>query len=333
MSLRNASILLGSVLLALLLSASALADSRYETADYSAEMSLTGHGLTSTVTISLENRTAAPVTLLLRDIAFNGECTGYSARFEVPAGQTSRSVSFRRADLSPITVCDAGIAILGADGNVLSEETLTVLPYGERGVKRPALTDFAGAVAAYDDEAASLLVLAPETKDARQRTLWFYNKSDRLMRLRIDGVLADGQLTDIGLTMQALPATGQFASLTLPESLPDVLLLTLTGYSSAQGDRPAFRTTYEYRLSAPVPVTTLAPVNTPPVQIGTVTIRRSGAVNVREKDTTDSKKIGSAKAGKTYPCYGISPAGWYLIRLEDGTEGYVTNTLTTLQRN
>ena len=133
--------------------------------------------------------------------------------------------------------------------------------------------------------------------------------------------------------MQALPATGQFASLTLPEPLPDVLLLTLTGYSSAQRDRPAFRTTYEYRLSAPVPVTTLAPVNTPPAQIGTVTIRRSGAVNVREKDTTDSKKIGSAKAGKTYPCYGISLAGWYLIRLEDGTEGYVTNTLTTLQRN
>ena len=41
----------------------------------------------------------------------------------------------------------------------------------------------------------------------------------------------------------------------------------------------------------------------------------------------------AAKAGKTYPCYGISLAGWYLIRLEDGTEGYVTNTLTTLQRN
>ena len=152
----------------------------------------------------------------------------------------------------------------------------------------------------------------------------------------MDAYVENGQfyeLTDIGLTMQALPATGQFASLTLPEPLPDVLLLTLTGYSSAQRDRPAFRTTYEYRLSAPVPVTTLAPVNTPPAQIGTVTIRRSGAVNVREKDTTDSKKIGSAKAGKTYPCYGISPAGWYLIRLEDGTEGYVTNTLTTLQRN
>ena len=330
--LRSGRILLCGILLAVLLNSCAVASERWDGKDFSAALTLTGRGMTSTASVSFENRSADTVTFVLRDIALNGECTGYSAEYKAPPGQQTRSVSFRRSELAPVTVCDVGVAALGKDGSVLFEETLTALPYGESAAKRPSPADFTGAAAAFDSEEACLLILPPSESAPGSRTLWFFNKSERLMRLRLDRILADGRLTDISLTMQALPLTGQFADLALPEKAPETLLLTLTGYTAGKGDEPVFRTTYEYRLSNPVSVPTLAPANTPARQIGIVTIRRSGAVNVRESDTTDSKKVGSAKAGKTYPCYGISSAGWYLIRLEDGTEGYVTNTLTTLKR-
>lgn len=330
--LRKTGSLLGSILLALLICACAGAEERFESNDFAASLTLSGRGLTSTVNLSFENRGSKSVTVLIRDIALNSECTGYSAKCTVSPGQSGHTASFRRDRISPVTVCDAGIAVLDGAGNVLHELTLTVFPYGESAARRPALADFPNAVVALDSEDASLLIMSSSDGSDGRRILWLYNKSGSLMRLQADRILADGKLTDLSLTMQALPRTGQYAELDLPVPLPQTLSFSLSGYTTDHGDQAVFRQTYDYRPAAPVSVPTMVPVNTPTPQIGTVTIRKSGPVNVRDGDHTGAKKIGSAKAGKTYPCFGVSPAGWYLIRLEDGTEGYVTNTLTTFQR-
>ena len=330
--MRRTVLLIICVSMILLFCTGACASERFETAEYAVELSLSGSGLTSTVTLSLDNRSSGHLTLLVRDIALNGECTGFTAEYDAGPGRLERSVSFRRVAMMPVTVCDAGIALFGPDGSLLKEETLTVLPYGVSSVTRPSLTDFPDAAVALDNEAASLLILPPSTAQPARRVLWLCNKSDALLRLRLSPILSDGKQTGLDLTLQALPQTGQYAELLLPDPLPDRLTFSVSGYLAGQGEQPAFQETYDYRLSSPVSVPTMVPVNTPPPQIGTVTIRKSGAVNVRESDKTSAKKIGSAKAGMTYPCFGVSPAGWYLIRLEDGTEGYVTNTLTTFQR-
>ena len=61
-----------------------------------------------------------------------------------------------------------------------------------------------------------------------------------------------------------------------------------------------------------------------------VRIRESGAVNVRSAPSADSKRIGIAKAGGTYSYISTAQNGWYRIRLEDGTEGYVSNKVSAL---
>ena len=331
--MRRAGRILGGLLLAALLCLlTACAEESFESADCAISVSLSGRGLTSTVTLRFENRTAAPLTLLVRDIALNGECTGYTARYEAAPGATERAVSFRRSALAPVTACDVGVAVLNADNGALCETTLRVCPYGESAARLPGLADFPDATAAMDNELASLAILPGPDGLPNQRVLWLFNKSDQLLRLHIDRILADGQLTETALVVQALPHTGQYAELTLPAPIPATLTLSLNVYLAADGDTPALRETYAYRPLNPVSVSTMVPVNTPRPQIGTVTIRKSGPINVREGDSTDTKKVGSAKAGKTYPCFGVSPNGWYLIRLEDGTEGYVTGTLSTLQR-
>ena len=333
--MRNAALIL-CFLLTAVLCAPACADgapaSRLEAADYTVEAVLSGRGLTTTVTLRVENRAAAPLHLLVRDIALNGECTGYSVEFDARTGTTEKSVSFGRETLTPVGSCDIGIAELDADGTVLREETLTILPFGAGAVRRPRAADYPAATVALDNETATLLILPENDAPPGRRVLWLYNKSDRLLRLYVDRILADSQLTETTLMIQALPLTAQWAEWPLPQPLPDTLTLSLAGYLSGEGPEPVFRARYDYRLLAPVSVPTMVPAVTPTPQIGTVTVRRSGPVNVRESDNTESRKVGSAKAGATYPCFGVSPAGWYLIRLEDGTEGYITNTLTTLQR-
>ena len=106
----------------------------------------------------------------------------------------------------------------------------------------------------------------------------------------------------------------------------------IAGYQPGS-DLPLFQTEYVLDALTPRSVPTMRPTAAPgPVQIGTVTIRKSGDVNVREEGNTKAKKLGSAKAGASYPCYGVSGTGWYLIELEDGTRGYVTNSYSTLKR-
>ena len=330
--MRKARVLLCGFLMLLLLCSCAGASEQFSNADCTAELLLSGRGLTSTVTLSFENRTVRPLKLMIRDVAFNGECTGYTDAFTADPGRMVKSFSFTRSSLVSVTVCSLGFAVFDTDEKLLAEETLSTFPYGESGVRRPVLTDFPNAAVALDGEPASLLILAPAQAQDGKRILWLYNKTDCLLRLRIDRILSDGSLTDLSLTVQALPRTGQYAELVLPNPLPAVVSMELTGYTSDKHDQPAFRENYEYRLISPVSVPTVVPERTPAPQIGTVTIRKSAPVNVRDGDNTSAKKIGSAKAGNTYPCYGISPAGWYLIRLEDGTEGYVINTYTPFTR-
>lgn len=59
----------------------------------------------------------------------------------------------------------------------------------------------------------------------------------------------------------------------------------------------------------------------------TVTIRRSGDVNVRLQPTYSSDRIGLAKAGRTYALLETAENGWYKIRLTDGKEGYISPKL------
>ena len=106
----------------------------------------------------------------------------------------------------------------------------------------------------------------------------------------------------------------------------------IAGYRTGS-DTPLFQTEYELDPLSPRSVPTMRPTAAPgPSRIGTVTIRKSGDVNVREEGNTKAKKVGSAKAGASYPCYDVSQTGWYLIELEDGTRGYVTNSYSTLKR-
>lgn len=65
---------------------------------------------------------------------------------------------------------------------------------------------------------------------------------------------------------------------------------------------------------------------------GQVRIRKGGNVNVRAESNSDSKKVGSAKAGATYPYLGVADNGWYKIQLEDGTVGYVSPNMSTLEQ-
>jgi uncharacterized protein YgiM (DUF1202 family) len=60
--------------------------------------------------------------------------------------------------------------------------------------------------------------------------------------------------------------------------------------------------------------------------MGTLTIKitdGSPMVNIRQKPTTYSEKIGEAKDGDSFE-YLSHSAGWYEIRLEDGSTGYIS---------
>lgn len=61
-----------------------------------------------------------------------------------------------------------------------------------------------------------------------------------------------------------------------------------------------------------------------------VRIRESGNVNVRQKNNSESPKIGSAKAGKEYPCLSVEDNGWFQIQLENGDVGFISGKMAEL---
>lgn len=61
-----------------------------------------------------------------------------------------------------------------------------------------------------------------------------------------------------------------------------------------------------------------------------VKIRDDGGVNVRKESNSDSAKVGTAKAGATYPLLSVADNGWYEIQLSDGTTGYVSPKMSSL---
>ena len=65
-------------------------------------------------------------------------------------------------------------------------------------------------------------------------------------------------------------------------------------------------------------------------QIQKVRIRKSGDVNVRRKSTSESERIGSAKAGAEYPCLDVEENGWFKIQLENGDTGFISGKMAEL---
>lgn len=61
--------------------------------------------------------------------------------------------------------------------------------------------------------------------------------------------------------------------------------------------------------------------------IGRVLVREGSPVHVRDQGNADGKRIGRAYGATMYDCVGVAPSGWYKIRLEDGSEGYISNKL------
>jgi len=303
---------------------------------YSLTLSAEGKGHSCTVTLTVINTDSAKaLTAAVRDVALDGECMGVRDILTVPAGQTnSLTLRWRRPTLTALTAVEAAVR-LTAEGGAGQDELIAVYPLGPENVKRTGHYDDAGGTVALDSEEATVILYrGAQTDDGYGLDVWLYNKTDDIARYRLEGVMADGRTADAALLSEVLPRCGAFARITLPvKGEPADIRMVLAGYLMKNGSSPVFRETLEYAPAAPVAVPTLVPAVTKPPVIGTVTIRKSGSVNVREGDSTDARKVGSAKAGHSYPCLAISENGWYLIRLDDGTEGYVTNTLTTLKKD
>ena len=60
---------------------------------------------------------------------------------------------------------------------------------------------------------------------------------------------------------------------------------------------------------------------------GHVLITHNGTVNVRKASDKNSQKVGSAYSGSTYEYLEIASNGWYKIRLDDGTIGYISGKM------
>ena len=105
-----------------------------------------------------------------------------------------------------------------------------------------------------------------------------------------------------------------------------IMLLMLCVSASAEEAVPVYTP-----LPAATAAPTVAPLAATPAQgytAGqTVTIRRSGDVNVRKNPAYSSDRVGLAKAGRTYALLETAENGWYKIRLTDGREGYVSPKL------
>ena len=67
-----------------------------------------------------------------------------------------------------------------------------------------------------------------------------------------------------------------------------------------------------------------SPLPTPPP---TVTIREGKTVNLRQEPRKDSKALGWAQGGGTYPLLSTAENGWVEIEIEGGKRGYVSPKL------
>ena len=58
-------------------------------------------------------------------------------------------------------------------------------------------------------------------------------------------------------------------------------------------------------------------------------IRKSGNANVRETAEASSRRVGVARAGRSYPLLSVSENGWYKILLPGGVVGFVSPKMVT----
>ncbi len=308
-----------------------------ERARYTLSVTAEGYGLSCEVTLAFTNTGAdGALTARFRDIALDGEGMSTPLTLTADPGRTeTKTLRFRRSSLRTLTAVETAVEVTDAAGASAGSELLAVYPLGVSGIRRVSHYGDAESTVILDNQQATVLLYRGDLKDGVcTLDLWFFNKTDDVMRLRPEELKADGRSAETDCVAEALPGCGAFAQLAFrTDGEPVRLGMKLAGYLLGRGGEPVFREDAEYSPADPKPVATLVPDVTPSPVIGTVTIRKSGAVNVRADDNTGAKKIGSAKAGHSYPCLGISKNGWYLIRLEDGTEGYVTNTLTTLKKD
>lgn len=307
--------------------------------DYTVNAVLTSSGLRAALTVTFKNTGKDVAVLLVRNVALDGECTDTSFTLEAAPGRTARKrVLWQKEALGSLTAVEVW-AEVSREGAPAEQCLLSIFPLGEQKAVRRFLSNGEQAVAAYDDQNAGVFFTrlnAPSVLKQTGLTFEWYllNKSDRPMRFVLTALGGDQAPT----VCDVLPHTVAYVPDRVEaQALGDIAAPRVTfraaGYLTGS-DLPLFQTEYELNPSAPRSVPTVKPTATPgPYRIGTVTIRKSGDVNVREEDSTKSRKLGSAKAGTSYPCYGVSKNGWFLIELPDGTRGYVTNSYATLIRD
>ena len=68
---------------------------------------------------------------------------------------------------------------------------------------------------------------------------------------------------------------------------------------------------------------------TPATEPGRVRIYQRGAVNIREKPSAESPRIGNAPPGAVYPIVEVAKNGWFKIRFDGDREGYVSPKVAT----
>ncbi len=306
--------------------------------DYTLTAVLTSSGMRAALTFSFRNTGSGNATLLVRSIALDGECTDTSFLLEAAAGRTAEHrCVWQKEALGSLTAVEIW-AENSRPGTEPEQQLLTIYPLGERKISRRMIPASEPLTAAYDDADAGVFFARLSSPAAlRENGLsfeWYLvNKSDAPLRF-VMTPLAGGREPRAA---DVLPHTVAYIpDLVKPDAFENPAspetAFRIAGYRPGS-DLPLFQTEYVLDALTPRSVPTMRPTAAPgPVRIGTVTIRKSGDVNVREEGNTKAKKLGSAKAGASYPCYGVSTTGWYLIELEDGTRGYVTNSYSTLKR-
>ena len=333
-----------TILLALaLLPAAVFAESTPTTAscageDYSLTAVLTSSGMRAALTFSFRNTGRDSMTLLVHNVALDGECTNTAFQLEAAAGRTAdHRCVWQKDALGSLTVVEIWAEII-RPGKDSEHVVLSCYPLGERKISRRMLPSSETVTAAYDDADAGVFfarLSGPSVVQGTGLTFEWYliNKGDEPLRFVLTA-LARGQEP---AAADVLPHTVAYLPVRIPlDALENPasprLSFRVSGYLPGS-DLPLFQTEYELDPLSPRSVPTMRPTAAPgPQRIGTVTIRKSGDVNVREEGNTEAKKVGSAQAGASYPCYGVASTGWYLIELEDGTRGYVTDSYSTLRR-